>query len=329
MSILKDSVILITGGTGTFGTAFLEYCLNEGAKEIRIFSRNKDKQTSLKQKYNNNKIKFYIGDILNRKEVDRAMENVTYVVHAAAMKGIPECECSPNEAFQINIIGSENVINSAIQHRVTTVVCLSSDKAANPTSVMGMTKSIMEKIAQQKAREQDITKIKIVRFCNLFASSGSVVPIFWKQIKNNKPITVTDENMSRFFITINQAIDLVIKAFVYGISGDIFIRKTNGCFIKDVAKAMLIFLRKEESYPIKIIGPRKGERQNESLIAEQDINYAIDYKDYIIISKEKTQASELKINHIYSYSNPLKVKDIVELIQETFKQNNETFSNYC
>ena len=213
----KNSTILITGGTGTFGSAFLEYCIKQNAKEIRIFSRDEKKQYELKQKYLDNfKVKFYIGDVRDIESLNRAMLNVDYVFHAAAMKQVPSCEQHPMEAVKTNIIGSENVLNSAIKNNVKKVVLLSTDKAVYPTSAMGMTKAYMEKIALQKSREQSGTEICITRFCNLISSNGSVVPLFINQIKNNQPLTITDPFMSRYFMSLQQAIELVEKAFIEG-----------------------------------------------------------------------------------------------------------------
>ena len=282
---IENSIILITGATGTFGQAFLDKCINKKAKEIRIFSRDEKKQYELKQKYRkNNNIKYYIGDIRDFNSIDRAMTGVDYVFHAAAMKQVPSCELNPEEAVKTNILGSGNVINSAIKNKIKKVIVLSTDKAVYPTSMMGLTKAAMEKIALAKALEQQETEICITRFCNLISSNGSVVPLFMRQIKNNQPLTLTDPLMLRFFMSLDDAIQIVEQALEHGKNGEIFIKKAKACTIENLIKALLSFFEIEK-YPIEIIGPRPGEKREELLITDEEKPYVKFGQDYLIVTQ--------------------------------------------
>lgn len=305
---MKNSVVLITGGTGTFGSAFLNRCIKNKAAEIRILSRDEKKQYDMMQKYKNySNIKFYIGDIRDKKSVDDAMRGVDYVFHAAAMKQIPSCEKYPLEAVKTNILGSENVLSSAIEHNVKKVVCLSTDKAVYPISTMGTTKLCMEKIALSKAKEQTKTAICITRFCNLIASNGSVVPLFINQIKENKPLTITDPNMTRFMMSISEAMDLVEEALINGKNGEIYIKYTKPLKIGDLATAVC-HLMKVDNYPIQIIGSRVGERQYEALLTEEESHYAKYIDNYIIITSNSNN-----LNIDYS-SNNIECLDLNEIL---------------
>lgn len=320
MDKLENAIILITGGTGTFGAAFVKKCLQSDVKEIRIFSRDKQKQEQLRRKYENEpRLKFYIGDIRSKEDVDAAMKNVNYVIHAAALKSIPKCEQAPIEALEVNILGSKNVIDSSVENQVEKIILLSTDKATYPTSTMGLTKAYMEKIGLQKAAQQQRTKICIVRFCNILASSGSVVPLFKKQIKNKEPITITDPEMTRFFITVQQAVSLVELVLYKGENGEIFIKKGISSTIKNIADAVC-YLENQSDYPIKIIGNKKGERKHEFLLAKEEVDKASDYGNYIIVSMAE---NKIKEKPIYCLSNEYKInssREIAKLIKEIYQE---------
>lgn len=316
----RGAIILITGGTGTFGSAFVKRCLQSDFKEIRIFSRNKQKQEQLKKECkNNSKLKFYIGDIKNKKELDIAMKGANYVIHAAALKYIFQCEQNPIEALENNIIGSKNVIDLSIENQIEKIILLSTDKAIYPTSVMGLTKAYMEKIGLRKAQQQQQTRICIVRFCNILASNGSVIPLFINQIKNEKPLTITDPEMTRFFMTIQQAIDLVEQALYKGKSGEIFIKKGVSSTIKNIADAVC-YLENQLNYPIEIIGSQRGERKHEFLLGREEVSRANDYGNYIIVSMTESDVSR---RPVYYLSNECKVnslKEIIDLIKEGYQE---------
>ena len=309
---LSNSIVLITGGTGTFGKAFLDRCLKAGAKEVRIFSRDEKKQYDMMQRYHGQNVRFFIGDIRDKKTIDYAMVGVDYVFHAAAMKQIPLCEQFPMEAIKTNVIGSKNVLDSSIENSVKKVVFLSTDKAVNPTSMMGLTKASMEKIVLQAAKEQNKTQLYITRFCNLIASNGSVVPLFINQIKNNQPITITDPNMTRFMMSINDATNLVELALVNGHHGDILIKAGKPCKIGDLAKAVCVFSNTIEDYPIKIIGARPGEKIYESLLAPEEEHAAKIIDEYICIPYLKEEGSK-PCN--FEASNYMEISEIIEMIK--------------
>lgn len=283
---LCNATVLITGGTGTFGSAFLDRCLERGVAEVRIFSRDEKKQYDMAQKYHGKNVKFCIGDIRERHTLDKAMNGVDYVFHAAAMKQVPSCEQFPMEAFKTNVIGSNNVLESAIEHGVKKVICLSTDKAVNPVSTMGLTKALMEKCALQKSREQNKTEICITRFCNLMVSNGSVVPLFMRQAMNHRSLTITDPEMTRYMMSMADAIDVVEKALCIGCNGEIFIRKARACKIGDLAKAVYKTLGMPEDSPVEIIGTRPGERKHESLLADHEVFNAIEYGEYIVVNPD-------------------------------------------
>lgn len=309
---IKNSVVLITGGTGTFGEAFLEYILQFEPKQVRIFSRDTKKQYKLQQKYSQyNNIKYCIGDIQNAKSVNKVMSGVDYVFHAAAIKQIPTCEHNPVEAFKVNVLGSIYVLEAAIQNKVKKVICISTDKAASPASVMGTTKLCMEKIAQSMAKKQSSTAICVVRFCNLIYSSGSVVPLFISQIQNNLPLTVTDPDMTRYFISMTQAIQLVERAFLFGDSGEIYIKNGKICSIKDLAQAVISLMNKP-FHPIKIVGPRKGEKKHEYLCTKEELLYSRLENDYLIISDRVGALQNIKTEF-------LTIEEIKSMLVESIK----------
>lgn len=272
--MFKDKILLITGGTGSFGNAVLKKFLNSEIKEIRIFSRDEKKQHDMRVHLNSEKVKFYIGDVRDIRSIDVAMSGVDFVFHAAALKQVPSCEFFPIEAVKTNILGTENVLESAIRNKVKKVICLSTDKAVYPINSMGMTKGVMEKVAIAKSRITSDTIISITRYGNVLASRGSVVPHFIEQIKSNTDITVTDPNMTRFIMTLDEAVDLVLFAFNNGNPGDIFVQKAPASTIESLAKVILDIFNSKRN--IKIIGTRHGEKLYESLLTREEFANAED-----------------------------------------------------
>jgi UDP-N-acetylglucosamine 4,6-dehydratase len=272
--MFKNKVLLITGGTGSFGNAVLKIFLNTDIKEIRIFSRDEKKQHDMRVFLNSEKVKFYLGDVRDPSSINVAMLGVDFVFHAAALKQVPSCEFFPIEAVKTNILGTENVLDSAIQNKVQKVVCLSTDKAVYPINSMGMTKGVMEKVAIAKSRLVSDTIITITRYGNVLASRGSVIPHFIDQIKNDLNITVTDPNMTRFIMTLDEAVDLVLYAFNNGNPGDIFVQKAPASTILDLAKVLLNIFKSQ--LEIKVIGTRHGEKLYESLLTREEFANAED-----------------------------------------------------
>ena len=259
--MFKDKTILITGGTGSFGNAVLDRFLGSDIKEIRIFSRDEKKQHDMRVKYNNSKIKFYIGDVRDESSLRDVMSNVDYVFHAAALKQVPSCEFYPIEAVNTNVMGTENVLNAAIFNDVSKVVCLSTDKAVYPINAMGVSKAMMEKVFVAKSRSSKNTIITGTRYGNVMSSRGSVIPHFTEQIKNGKPITVTDPDMTRFMMTLDNAVELVLYAFKNGKSGDIFVQKSPASTIGDLASTLKEIYKSDVK--IKHIGIRHAEKMHE------------------------------------------------------------------
>lgn len=285
-NIFKDKILLITGGTGSFGNKVLKRFLDTDIKEIRIFSRDEKKQDDMRKKYNNEKIKFYIGDIRDRNSLDNAMTGVDYVFQAAALKQVPSCEFFPIEAVKTNVLGTENVINSAIYHHAKNVVCLSTDKAAYPINAMGMSKALMEKVAAAEARTMPDggPTICITRYGNVMGSRGSVIPLFYKQIEEGKPLTITDPNMTRFMMTLDDAVDLVLFAFQNGKPGDLFVQKAPAATIQTLAEA--VCKQKGAPVDIKLIGTRHGEKKAETLVTKEEMLRAIDMGNYFRIAMD-------------------------------------------
>ncbi len=284
--MFKGKILLITGGTGSFGNAVLDRFLHTEIKEIRIFSRDEKKQDDMRKKYNNPKLKFYLGNVRDAKSVDTAMYKVDYIFHAAALKQVPSCEFFPIEAVNTNIIGTENVLDAALRHHVKKVIVLSTDKAVYPINAMGMSKAIMEKvmIARSRNAHEGGTVLCGTRYGNVMASRGSVIPLFVQQIKEGKPLTITNPAMTRFMLTLDHAVELVLFAFLHGNQGDIFVQKAPSATIETVAKA-LIELYKADS-KIKIIGHRHGEKLYEDLVSKEDIAIAEDMGNYYRISAD-------------------------------------------
>ncbi len=287
MSIFKDKVLLITGGTGSFGNAVLRRFLDSDIKEIRIFSRDEKKQDDMRHRLQNPKVKFYIGDVRDRQSVDSVMSGVDYIFAAAALKQVPSCEFFPMEAVKTNVIGVNNVLESAIAHGVSNVVVLSTDKAAYPINAMGISKAMMEKVAIAKGRQLGQgakTTICCTRYGNVMASRGSVIPLWVKQMMDGNPITITDPNMTRFMMTLDDAVDLVIYAWQHGENGDLFVQKAPAATLSTLAEALKQTYAKVDSKygetEVKVIGTRHGEKLYETLVTREEMAKAIDMGNY-------------------------------------------------
>ena len=287
MSVFKDKVLLITGGTGSFGNAVLRRFLQSDIKEIRIFSRDEKKQDDMRHMLQNPKVKFYIGNVRNKESVDIAMSGVDYVFSAAALKQVPSCEFFPMGAARTNVEGRNNVLLSAIEHGVSNVVVLSTDKAAYPINAMGISKAMMEKVAIAKGRElgeNAKTTICCTRYGNVMASRGSVIPLWVEQMEEGKPITITDPNMTRFMMTLDDAVDLVIYAFSHGHNGDLFVQKAPAATLSVLAEALKqTYAKVKPEYgetEVKVIGTRHGEKLYETLVTREEMARAIDMGNY-------------------------------------------------
>lgn len=290
MSIFKDKTLLITGGTGSFGNAVLRRFLNSDIGEIRIFSRDEKKQDDMRHRFQNPKIKYYIGNVRDKRSVDIAMRGVDYVFSAAALKQVPSCEFFPMEATRTNVLGTENVLLSAIEHGVKNVVVLSTDKAAYPINAMGISKALMEKVAIAKGRElgEDAeTTICCTRYGNVMASRGSVIPLWIDQMKKGQPITITDPSMTRFMMTLDDAVDLVLYAFEHGHNGDLFVQKAPAATLATLAEAIKELYSKVDSKygetEVREIGTRHGEKLYETLVTREEMAKAIDMGNYFRI----------------------------------------------
>jgi len=278
--------ILVTGGTGSFGGYFVNYLLDKNFEEIRVFSRDELKQEEMRLKFQNSKIKFYIGDVRDRDSVDDAMAGVDYVFHAAALKQVPTCEFFPMQATQTNVIGSQNVINSAISQGVSRVVSLSTDKAVYPVNALGITKALMEKVVQSASRKLsgEQTILTLVRYGNVLFSRGSVIPLFIKLIREKKPLTVTEPGMTRFLLPLKEAINLVGFALENGKQGDIFVRNAPSCSVGDLAQALINILGSDSV--VKTIGMRHGEKMHETLASKDELLRSEDMGDYLRLSMD-------------------------------------------
>jgi UDP-N-acetylglucosamine 4,6-dehydratase len=305
MKIFNNQILLITGGTGSFGNAVLDKFLDSGIKEIRIFSRDEKKQDDMRRKYQTEKIKYFIGDIRSENSLDNAMINVDYVFHAAALKQVPSCEFYPMEAVQTNILGTENLLNSAIKNDVKKVICLSTDKAVYPINAMGVSKSLMEKVFVAKSRLNSNTIIIGTRYGNVMASRGSVIPLFHNQIVNKKPLTVTNPDMTRFMMTLDDAIELVVFAFNNGNTGDIFVQKAPSTTIGELAKAMIKIYKSNST--VMEIGIRHGEKIHETLLSKEERLISEDLGDYFRIP-----ADNRDLNYNKYFTKGIKSSDIEE-----------------
>lgn len=279
--MFKNKTLLITGGTGSFGNAVLRRFLDTDIAEIRIFSRDEKKQDDMRKKYNNSKLKFYIGDVRDYQSILNATRGVDFLYHAAALKQVPSCEFHPMEAVKTNVLGTENVLEAAIANGVKRVVCLSTDKAVYPINAMGISKAMMEKVIVAKSRNVDKSKTVIcgTRYGNVMASRGSVIPLFVDLIKEGKPLTITDPNMTRFMMTLDDAVDLVLYAFEHGNNGDIFVQKAPAATIETLAIALKELMELPE-HPVHIIGTRHGEKLYEALLSREEMVAAEDMGDY-------------------------------------------------
>jgi UDP-glucose 4-epimerase len=333
MSFFENKTLLITGGTGSFGNAVLRRFLDSDFKEIRIFSRDEKKQDDMRHLLQNKKVKFYIGDVRDQKSVDVAMQGVDYVFCAAALKQVPSCEFFPIEAVYTNILGTNNVLESAIRHKVSNVVVLSTDKAAYPINAMGMSKALMEKVSIAKGRElgeNAQTTICCTRYGNVMGSRGSVIPLWVDQIVEGKTITITDPNMTRFMMTLDDAVDLVIYAFLHGHNGDLFVQKAPAATLQTLTAALKnIYARIKPEYgdtEVKVIGTRHGEKLYETLVTREEMVRAIDMGDYYRIpcdtrdlnyDKFFTEGNEEmpKYEDYHSHNTKrLNVEDMMELL---------------
>lgn len=325
--MLKKATLIITGGTGSFGNAVLNRFLHTGVKEIRIFSRDEKKQDDMRKLYNDPKIKFHLGDVRDLASVDNAMAGVDYVFHAAALKQVPSCEFFPIQAVKTNILGAENVIRAAIEARVKKVIVLSTDKAVYPINAMGMSKALMEKVMVAYSRQQpeNGTLICGTRYGNVMASRGSVIPLFIEQIKAGKPITITDPEMTRYLMSLEEAVELVVYAYQNGVQGDIFVQKSPASTIHDLAQALIeMFQAKTE---IRIIGTRHGEKKHETLVNREEMAKAVDLPGYFRIPADVRDLNygkyfengEAKVSEVEEYTSEnthrLSIPEIKEKLQ--------------
>ncbi len=334
MSIFADKTLLITGGTGSFGNAVLRRFLHSDIKEIRIFSRDEKKQDDMRHVLQNAKVKYYIGNVRDKASVDIAMQGVDYVFSAAALKQVPSCEFFPIEAVRTNILGTENVLNSAIEHGVKNVVVLSTDKAAYPINAMGMSKALMEKVAVAKGRElgeDGATTICCTRYGNVMASRGSVIPLWVEQMIEGKPITITDPNMTRFMMTLDDAVDLVVYAFTHGHNGDLFVQKAPAATLDVLAQALKeTYAQIDPKYgetEVKVIGTRHGEKLYETLVTREEMARAIDCGEYYRIpcdgrdlNYDKVEGGNPEIDKMEEYhshnTRRLSVEEMKELLMK-------------
>jgi UDP-glucose 4-epimerase len=317
MNFFKEKTLLITGGTGSFGNAVLRKFLDSSIGEIRIFSRDEKKQDDMRRKFNNPKIKFYIGDVRDLNAIQKIMRGVDFVFHAAALKQVPSCEFHPMQAVQTNIIGTENIIQSAINAGVKRIICLSTDKAVYPINAMGISKAMMEKVMIASSRNLDGLDIVIcgTRYGNVMASRGSVIPLFVDQILASQPITITDPTMTRFMMTLDDAVNLVLYAFQNGSNGDIFVQKSPAATIEVLVNAILNIMGRKE-YDIKIIGARHGEKLYETLLSKEEMFSAIDLGNYYQIPSD---ARDLNYEKFYDTGNSQLTK---RLHEDDYNSNN-------
>lgn len=339
---LNNAVITITGGTGSFGSTMARSLLKEDVSEIRIFSRDETKQDEMRRTLNDDRAKFYIGDVRDSIGVENAINGSDFVFHAAALKQVPSCEFFPVQASLTNVTGSANVIEASIKSRVKGIVCLSTDKAVYPINAMGMTKGLMEKVAQSYARNPQSlgTKVAITRYGNVMMSRGSVIPLFFEQIRLRKPITITDPSMTRFLMSLEDSVDLVKYAFKNANSGDLFVKKAPACTVEILAKAMIKIMNAEDKVEIKYIGTRHGEKLYESLLSSEESVRAEDLGGYFKVPLDTRtldyqpffQTGSSNPSEVESYNShnttQLSVDEVVALVEnlQEFKKLSETFS---
>lgn len=325
--MFTDKVLLITGGTGSFGNAVLRRFIDSDLREIRILSRDEKKQDDMRKKYNNPKLKFYIGDVRDYQSVMSAVRGVDFIYHAAALKQVPSCEFHPMEAVKTNVLGTENVLEAAITCGVKRVVCLSTDKAVYPINAMGISKAMMEKVIVAKSRTSSQTVICATRYGNVMASRGSVIPLFTKQIRAGQSLTITDPSMTRFMMTLDDAVDLVLYAFEHGNPGEIFVQKAPAATIETLAQALTDLLGTPE-HPINIIGTRHGEKLFEVLLSREEMVAAQDLGGYYRVPPDLrdlnygrfVEQGEIEISKAVEYSSHntirLDVKGMQELLMK-------------
>lgn len=310
--MFKGKTLLLTGGTGSFGNAVLNRFLDTDIAEIRIFSRDEKKQDDMRKRYANPKLKFYIGDVRDYNSILNATRGVDFIYHAAALKQVPSCEFHPMEAVKTNVLGTENVLEAAIQNEVKRVVCLSTDKAVYPINAMGISKAMMEKVMVAKSRNVDPEKTVIcgTRYGNVMASRGSVIPLFVDQIRAGKALTITDPNMTRFMMTLADAVDLVLYAFEHGSNGDMFVQKAPAATVETLAKALTDLMGKPD-HPINVIGTRHGEKLFEALLSREEMACAEDLGGYYRVPPDLrdlnygkfVEQGEEKISHTEDYNS--------------------------
>jgi len=311
--MFKNKILLITGGTGSFGNAVLNRFLNTDIKEIRIFSRDEKKQDDMRNKFKNSKLKFYIGDVRNYNSIENAMRGVDYLFHAAALKQVPSCEFFPLEATQTNVIGTGNVIRAAVKSKVKNVVCLSTDKAAYPINAMGISKALMEKVIVAESRNvpEEETTICCTRYGNVMASRGSVIPLFINQINTGQDLTITDPNMTRYLMSLDEAVDLVLFAFKNGKQGDLFVQKAPASTIEDLANAVKSIMNSDSK--IRIIGTRHGEKLYETLCTREEMMRAEDMGEFYRIPAD---------NRDLNYGKYFTKGDVVTSALEDYNSHN-------
>lgn len=308
--VFAGATLMITGGTGSFGNAVLKRFLDSDIKEIRVFSRDEKKQDDMRKRYGSAKLKFYIGDVRDYQSVLNATRGVDFIFHAAALKQVPSCEFHPMEAVKTNVIGTDNVLEAAIQNNVKRVVCLSTDKAVYPINAMGISKAMMEKVMVAKSRNDNNTVICGTRYGNVMASRGSVIPLFIEQVRADQALTLTDPNMTRFMMTLADAVDLVLYAFEHGNNGDMFVQKAPAATVETLARALTNLLNKPD-HPINVIGTRHGEKLYEALLSREEMACAEDMGDYFRVPPDLrdlnyskfVEQGEEKISHTEDYNS--------------------------
>ena len=327
MSGIKDSVITVTGGTGSFGRVMTNHLLSNGAAEVRVLSRDETKQDEMRTEYQNEKLKFYIGDVRDKGSVDRVIKGSDFVFHAAALKQVPSCEFFPDQAVLTNVIGSGNVIASAIEHSIKTLVCLSTDKAVYPINAMGMSKSLMEKyvLANSRDSQSNKTTLSVTRYGNVMMSRGSVIPLFVKQAQAGENLTITNPEMTRFLMSLDESVQLVEHAFLNSNPGDLFVRKAPACSINTLARAVWKIINPNSEPKMNIIGTRHGEKVFESLLSSEEFTQAEDQDNYFRVGMdsrsldyslyfESGSASMIQDPYTSHNTNQLSEAQVVELL---------------
>ena len=329
--MLNNKIILITGGTGSFGSTFLSKIAAYNPKEIRILSRDEKKQDDLRKKFNDTRIKFFIGDVRDINSIKYAIKGCNYIFHAAALKQVPSCEFFPIEAVKTNVNGTYNVVSTAIKYKVDNVVCLSTDKACYPINAMGISKAMMEKVALAESRNSDHTKVCVTRYGNVMASRGSVIPLFINQIKNEKPLTITSSEMTRFLMSLDEAVDLVLYALENGNNGDLFVQKSPASSVGDLAKSLIKLFNSKSK--IKNIGIRHGEKLHETLLTSEEFSKSEEFDNYFKVpldsrdlnySIKSEKENEIKLDNDYNSlkTKQLNVDEIIsKLLELSYIQN--------